>query len=179
MRRALLTALAAALAAAALLVSGIAAAAVSPVYNLTGLVTAADSTEARFVGTGSGSGGDRLVWRAELQFTSLSTDPAAPALITGGELTATSVARRSSERIEATFTGGTVTFDPVASAPGACGSQVYDVTGDIAHAGGTGSFAVRITTRSLRIFNRCIPLGATMTGTPGLKLGPSEPASEF
>ena len=72
MRRAVLSAVAVAFAAAALLITGIAAAAISPTYNVTGLGSAANSTESRLVGTGNGSSGDRLPWRADLEHTALS-----------------------------------------------------------------------------------------------------------
>ena len=88
MRRAVLSAVAVAFAAVALLITGIAAAAISPTYNVTGLGSAANSTESRLVGTGNGSTGDRLQWRADLDHSALGT--AAPATITGGTFALTS-----------------------------------------------------------------------------------------
>ena len=54
MRRAVLSAVAAAFAVVALLVTGIAAAAISPTYSINGIGTAANPTQTRLVGTGVG-----------------------------------------------------------------------------------------------------------------------------
>jgi hypothetical protein len=163
----------------ALLVAGIAAAAISPSYNLNGFGAGSSATEDSFFGSGAGSGGDRLLWRASIEHTPLSTDPAAPAEITGGSLSATSLGRGGGGTIDATFTGGTVTLDPDSSGRGMCGRQVFDVAGDLAYEGGTGSFTVQLTQQRIRFFNRCLTLLSNVSGAPGLTLTPSGPVDEF
>jgi hypothetical protein len=172
MHRALLSALVAGLATAALLVTGIAAAAISPTYNVTGFVTAATSTHGSLAGTGSGSGGDRLVWGAEVDYTALSTDPAAPAAITGGTFSATSRGggRGGAVQLAGQFTGGTVTYDSALSSRATCGTQVYDVDATLAFEGWTGTFSAQITQRQLRLFGRCFTILVTVSGQPGLVL---------
>src|SRR5262245_50734827 len=88
MRRAVLSAVAAGFAAAALLVTGIAAAAISPSYSVSGLGAATDPDVFRLAGTGDGSGRDKLTWRADLEHGALSATT--PAAITGGSFTLSS-----------------------------------------------------------------------------------------
>jgi hypothetical protein len=173
MRKALLSAVAVGVVAAALLVTGIAAAAVSPVYSLTGFVTAASSNQGSFFGTGAGSGGDRLMWRASLDHTGLSTDPAAPAEITGGSLAATSMGRGGAGPLDGTVTGGTVTFNAELSSRAVCGTQVWDVEAAVALEGFEGTLSLRVTERRMRLFGtRCLSIMANVTGAPGLTLTP-------
>jgi hypothetical protein len=175
MRRATLSAAVAALAAAALLVAGIAAAAVSPTYGINGIGTAANPTETRLVGTGSGSGGDRLTWNAELEHTALGTG--APATITGGSLSAASRGggRGGSTRLEGAFTGGTITFNAALSSRATCGDVVYDVDGALGFDGWTGTFTGQLTQKRIRVLNRCFALMSSVSGSPGLTLTPVAP----
>jgi hypothetical protein len=171
MRRAVLSAVAAGVSAAALLMTGIAAAAVSPSYSMRGIGSAANPTSTRLVGTGSGSSGDRLTWRVDLDHTALVADPAAPATITGGDLTAAS---RGSGSIQlgGVFTGGTITYDAARSSRSTCGDVVYDVVGDIALDGWTATFTVFLTQNRIRIAGRCLALIESASGAPGLTLTP-------
>src|SRR4029079_2235486 len=130
MRRAVLSAVAAAFAVVALLVTGIAAAAISPTYSINGIGTAANPTETRLVGTGSGSNGDRLTWNADLEHTALGT---AAATITGGTLTAAARGggRGGQIQLGGTFTGGTVSYNAALSSRATCGDVVYDIDGTV------------------------------------------------
>ena len=179
MRLAPLATIAAGLAAAALLAAGTAAAAISPSYAVTGIEVAATSTQGTFVGTGTGSGGDRLAWSAVVVHTVLSTNPATPATITGGSLNALSYGTGSPAALTGTFTGGTVTYDAALSSPAACGNQVYDVAGSLALASGgvtgTGTFTVLLTHYRIALLGRCVTIGATVTGAPGLTVTPEQP----
>ena len=172
MRRAVLSATAAAFAAAALLVTGIAAAVVSPTYGINGIGTAANPTATRLVGTGSGSGGDRLTWNADLEHTALAAG--ATATITGGSLSATSRGggRGGATQLGGEFTGGTITYNAEQSSRATCGDVVYDVDGTVAFDGWTGTFTGQLTQKRLRVFNRCFPLLSSMSGSPGLTLTP-------
>jgi hypothetical protein len=177
MRRAVLSAVAAGFAAAALLVTGIAAAAISPTYGINGVGTAANPTETRLVGTGSGSGGDRLTWNADLEHTALGTG--APATITGGSLTAASRGggRGGSIQLGGVFTGGTVTYNAAMSSRATCGDVVYDVAGTVAFDGWTGAFTGRLTQNRIRVLNRCFTLMSQISGAPGLTLTPASPSA--
>jgi hypothetical protein len=179
MRRALLSAVAAGLSAAALLVTGIAAAAVSPTYTVNGLSTAASSSQTSFFGSGFGSGGDRLLWQATVQHGPLGTDPSSPAAITGGSFELSSLAGRAgTTRLTGTFTGGTVIYDAAHSSPAPCGNAVYDVAADLSFDGWTGVLSVEVTVRSLRFFGMCFPLIATVSGAPGLTMTPASTGTE-
>jgi hypothetical protein len=161
MRRARLTTVAAGLAAAALLVTGVGAAAISPAYNVAGIEVAVTPTQGTFIGSGTGSGGDKLVWKAIVDHTGLSPN----ATITGGSFAAISHGDGLST-LTGTFTGGTVTLVE----PGLpCGNQVYDVDGtlDLASgdAVGTGTFDVQLTHHRISLFGRCITFAATVRGT--------------
>jgi hypothetical protein len=155
-----------------LLVTGIAAAAISPTYSVNGIGSAASSLEFRFIGIGAGSGGDRLTWRTNLDHTLLSPNPATPASITGGTLTAASRGGGTNQ-LNGEFTGGTITFNPALSSPRPCGDEVYDVTGTVELDGWTGTFTVQLTQNRLRLLGRCFNLTATVTGSPGLTLTPA------
>jgi hypothetical protein len=173
MRRALLSAVAAGVVAAALLVTGIAAAAVSPFYSLNGFVTAVSANEASFAGMGAGSGGDRVVWRASLQHTGLPRDPAAPAEITGGDLAATSFGRGGAGQLDGAVWGGTVTYNDALSSRAVCGDRVYDVEAMVVLAGLEGTLSLRVTENRVRLGrDRCMSLAARVTGNPGLTLTP-------
>jgi hypothetical protein len=158
--------------AAALLVLGAAWAAVSPTYTVSGFEVAATSVEGTFVGTGSGSGGDNLIWRAVVAHTPVSTNPATPAAITGGSLVAVSYGPGSISTLTGTFTGGTVTYNPALSSSAACGVQVFNVSGNLALAAGaqtgTGTFQVFLTHYRASLFGRCVTFAATVRGAPGL-----------
>ena len=171
MRRAF-SALATSLACAAVLVTAVAAAAISPSYNVFGIETAATATQGTFVGTGLGTGGDGLIWRAVVDHTALSTNPATPAAITGGTLAAVSFGDVRTP-FNGTFTGGTVTYDPARSSSAACGNQVYDVDGTLALGVGTGAFSVYLTHYRAQLFGRCITLAASVAGAPGLTITPT------
>jgi hypothetical protein len=180
MRRALLSAVAAGFAAAALLVTGIAAAAVSPVYSTTGFLTGASANQASFFGTGTGSGGDRLMWGATFVHTGLPTASSASAEITGGELAATSMGRGGAGPLDGTVMGGTVTYNAELSSSAVCGNQVYDVEATVALEGFEGTFSLRVTEHRLRLFGtRCLSLTASVTGVPGLTLTPTVSGPEF
>ena len=172
MRSAPLATIAVTVAAAALLVTGTAGAAISSQYTVTGVEVAATSTEGTFVGSGTGSGGDQLAWKAVVDHTALSTDPATPATITGGSLAAASFGNGSLASLAGAFTGGSVTYDVARSSPAPCGNRVYDVVGNLAltsgGATGTGTFSVFLTHYRIALFGRCVTIGATVTGTPGL-----------
>jgi hypothetical protein len=161
------------LTAAALLAAGSAGAAISPAYTVTGLEIAATSTQGSFVGTGTGSTGDALAWSAVVQHTVLSMNPATPATITGGSLNALSLGGGAAS-LTGTFTGGSVTYDPTLSSPATCGNQVYDVVGSLALASGgatgTGVFQVTLTHLRISLFGRCVTIGASVTGAPGLTI---------
>jgi hypothetical protein len=175
MRRASISAIAAGLAAVTLLVTALAAAALSPAYNVVGVETAATATQGTFVGTGRGSGGDALLWKAVVDHTALSTDPATPASITGGTLDALSVGGGELTPLNGTFTNGTITFDPARSSTAACGNQVYDVEGSLALNAGTGAFSVFLTHHRVRVLGRCVTFAASVVGAPGLTITPSGP----
>jgi hypothetical protein len=168
-RRSLVAAL---VAATALVVAGAVAAAISPSYNVVGVEVAVTPTEGTFVGTGIGSTGDKLAWKAIVGHTLLSTDPLAPATITGGSLAALSVAPGSVDTLTGTFTGGKVTYNQALSSSAPCGNQVFDVAGSLALASGsstgTGTFEVLLTHHRATIFGRCITFAATVRGAPGL-----------
>jgi hypothetical protein len=172
MRRAFI-ATASCLASAALLVTAVAAAAISPSYNVVGVETAFTPMQGTFVGTGLGSGGDGLIWKAVVDHTALSTDPATPASITGGTLAALSFEAGERVPFGGTFTGGTITYDPARSSPAACGNQVYDVDGTLALDVGTGAFSVFLTHHRVRLFGRCITFAASVVGVPGLTITPT------
>jgi hypothetical protein len=164
--------IAAGLAAAALLVTGVAVAAISSTYTVSGIEVAATSTEGTFVGSGTGSDGDSLLWRAVVVHEPLSTTT--PASITpGGSLAALSYGD-GLRTLTGTFTGGTVTYDTALSSPAPCGNQVYDVEGSLNLASGasigTGAFEVYLTHYRIRLFGRCITVGATVSGAPGLSV---------
>jgi hypothetical protein len=152
----------------------VAAAAISPSYDVVGIETAATATQGTFVGTGLGSADDKLIWRAVVDHTALSTNPATPATITGGTLEALSFGDGLTP-FDGTFTGGTVTFDPARSSTAACGNQVYDVRGTLALDVGTGAFSVFLTHHRVRLLGRCITFAATVAGAPGLTITPSSP----
>jgi hypothetical protein len=174
MRRALIAAVAAALASVALVVA-VAAAAISPSYDVVGIETAVTPTQGTFVGTGLGSGGDGLIWKAVVDHTALSTNPSAPASITGGTLAALSFQNGERLPFGGVFTGGTVTYDPARSSSAACGNQVFDVEGTLALDVGTGAFSVYLTHYRVRLFGRCITFAASVAGAPGLTITPSSP----
>ena len=121
----------------ALLVTGIAAAAISPTYSINGIGTAANPTQTRLVGTGSGSNGDRLTWHAELEHTALGTG--AP-----DDHGRHAVGRvpwrrpRRSIQLGGTFTGGTITYNAARSSRATCGDVVYDVAGTSSSTAGRG-----------------------------------------
>jgi hypothetical protein len=172
MRSAPLATIVVCIAAAVLVVAGAAGAAVSSQYAVTGVEVAATSTEGTFIGSGRGSGGDQLAWKTVVDHTQLSTNPATPAAITGGSLTAVSFGNGSLDTLTGTFTGGSVTYDTARSSPAPCGNQVYDVAGNLALASGaatgTGTFSVYLTHYRIALFGRCVTVGATVSGTPGL-----------
>jgi hypothetical protein len=172
MRRTRLAMIAAGLVAATALVTGVAAAAISSTYVVSGVEVAATSTEGTFVGTGAGSGGDNLLWKAVVDHTPLSSNPATPAAITGGSLAATSYGNGSLTTLAGVFTGGSVTYDAALSSSSPCGNQVYDVAGALALASGsstgTGTFDVYLTHYRVFLFGRCITYAATVKGAPGL-----------
>jgi hypothetical protein len=163
---------AAVLASAALVAVAAAWAAISPTYTVAGVEVAVTPQEGTFVGVGTGSTGDKLVWKAVVGHTPLSTDPASPATVTGGSLTAASLFEDTITPLTGTFTGGTITFDPALSSSTACGKQVFDVSGTLALAGGsstgTGSFDVLLTHHRVSLFGRCITFAASVHGAPGL-----------
>jgi hypothetical protein len=173
MRLAPLSTIAAGAAAAALLASGSAGASISPAYAVTGLEVAATPTQGTFVGVGTGSTGDRLAWSAVVQHTVLSTNPATPATIVGGSLNALSLGGGAAS-LTGAFTGGSVTYDQTLSSPAACGNQVYDVVGSLALASGgatgTGVFEVTLTHYRISLLGRCVTIGASVAGAPGLTL---------
>jgi hypothetical protein len=141
---------------------------------VTGLEVAATSTQGTFVGTGTGTTGDTLAWSAVVQHTVLSTNPATPATITGGSLNALSVGGGAAATLSGTFTGGTVTYDATLSSPAACGNQVYDVRGTLAVSGGgvtgIGLFQVTLTHFRISLLGRCVTIGASVAGAPGLAI---------
>ena len=162
-------------AAALVAVAAVAAwAAISPTYTVAGIEVAATPLEGTFVGAGTGSSGDKLVWKTVVGHTPLSTNPATPATITGGSLVAASYFDGALTPLTGTFTGGTVTFDPALSSGAACGTQVFEVSGRLAVASGastgTGSFDVNLTHYRVSLFGRCITFAATVRGAPGLSL---------
>jgi hypothetical protein len=158
--------------AAALLVAGTAGAALSSTFNVTGVEIAATSTEGTFVGAGSGDGGDTLLWKTVVDHTPLGTNPATPATITGGSLSAESAQDGELTILAGVFTGGSVTYDAARSSTAPCGNQVYDVSGNLAltsdGATGTGRFSVLLTHYRIALFGRCITYGASVTGPQGL-----------
>jgi hypothetical protein len=165
-------AIAAAAVVTALVAAGAGASAISSAYSVTGVEVAATSVEGTFVGTGAGTGGDTLLWKAVVDHTPLSTNPASPATITGGSLAATSLGASGLATLSGSFTGGTVAYDPARSSSAPCGNQVYDVTGNLALASGsstgTGTFQVYLTHYRISFFGSCITFAASVTGTPGL-----------
>ena len=164
MHRALLSAVAAALAAAALLVTGIAAAAISPNYSVNGLGTAAGSNGTRLIGSGSGSTGDRLTWTADIEHAALGTGTTP---ITGGTLSAVSRGGGSSQ-LGGTFTGGTIAYDAARSSRSTCGDVVYDVVGNLEFDGWTGTFTAFVTQNRIRVLGRCFALTSTASGALSL-----------
>ena len=177
MRRAVLSAVAAGFAVVALLVTGIAAAAISPTYSINGIGTAANPAQTRVVGTGAGSNGDRLTWNADLEHTVLG---AGVSTITGGTLTAASRGggRGGQIQLGGAFTGGTVTYNAARSSRATCGDVVYDVAGTLEFDGWTGTFTGQLTQNRIRVLNRCFTLMSNVTGSPGLTLTPAAPATE-
>jgi len=139
--------------------------AASSSYAVSGLEIAATSTQGTFVGTGTGSGGDRLAWRAVVEHTQLSLDPASPAVITGGTLTGVTYGSGSLATLTGAFTGGTVTYDTSRSSPASCSTQVFEVDGDLALSTGPGSFEATLTHYRLNLLGRCITIGASVIGT--------------
>jgi hypothetical protein len=137
-----------------------AAAAASDSYAVTGLETAATSTQGTFVGRGAGSSGDRAVWRAVVIHQSLSSSClAAGCPITGGTL---KLATDRFEVVSGTFTSGAVTL--ASEAPG-CGTQVFSVAGTLATTGGAGTFTVSLTHYRALIFGQCTAFAATVAGS--------------
>ncbi len=147
--------------------------AASSTYGITGLEIAATSTQGTFVGTGTGETGDRLAWKAVVQHSQLSLDPSAPAVITGGALTGATYGGGSLDTLAGAFTGGTVTYDVTRSSSTPCGTQVFDVDGNLALASGPGSFQATLTHYRLDLIGHCVTVGASVTGT--LKLSGSNP----
>jgi len=173
MRRALLSAVAAGLSAAALLTTGIAAASISPSYSVNGIGSAVSTLEFRLVGNGAGSTGGRLSWKAALDHDLLSSDPASPASVTGGTVNVTAHGGGPSDQLDGVFTGGTITFDPALSSTRPCGDQVYDVDATAQFDGWTGELTVRLTQSRVGIAGRCFSLTTRVSGDPGLTLTPT------
>src|SRR5262249_9476036 len=122
-----------------------AVASLSTSYSVTGIETAATSTQGTFVGSANGSNGDDAVWQAVVIHLPLSQSCYNPGCsIIGGTF---SVVNEQLEAITGDFASGTITL--IRQAPG-CGVQVFSVVGlltDVSPTvtGGPSTFSVTLT----------------------------------
>jgi hypothetical protein len=168
MRRSLRTILTGVVAAASLatLPAAAEAAPASTTFQVQGAEIAFTSTRGTFVGRGVGNAGDRGGWKAVVDHTPLSSQPAS---ITGGRFTMATVSSTfTTDFVAGTFTGGTISVvDPGLG----CTNQTFDVSGDLGgvttstSSAGTGSFDVLLTHYRVRLFGNCVSYAATVTGT--------------
>jgi hypothetical protein len=168
MRRSLGTITAAAVVGVALVVLPAAAVAApaSTTFQIRGAEVAFTSTRGTFVGYGSGNASEGSAWKAVVDHTPLSSQPAS---ITGGRFTmGTLTLAPSADFVSGAFTEGTITE----TNPGIdCTKQTFRVSGTLADvststtSGGTGLFDVVLTHHRSSFFGRCVTYAATVSGS--------------
>lgn len=142
------------------------AAPASSMFQVVGTEIAFTSTEGTFVGTALGNAGDTGTWKAVVDHTSLSS---LPATITGGSFRMSTVSPSlSTDSVQATFTGGTIS---VVNPGLGCTKQTFAVSGNLGSvatstsSGGSGLFGVLLTHYRVSLFGQCLTYAASVTGT--------------
>ena len=168
MRRSLGTITAAAVTAVGLVVLPAAAVAApaSKTFQIKGVELAFTSTRATFVGYGEGSASEGSAWKAVVDHTPLSSQPAS---ITGGRFSMGTLSLApSADFAVGTFTGGTITeVDPGVG----CTKQTFRVSGTAGNvststtSGGSGVFDVLLTHHRSSFFGNCVTYAATVKGS--------------
>jgi hypothetical protein len=149
---------------------GVAGAAVSPTYAVSGAEYSATSTEGKFAGYALGSTGDTALWNADVEHQALSagcySGPPGCAIVPGGSIT---LATSHGDDVAGSFTGGSITLVRQASG---CGKQVFHIVGALATNVGAATFDVALTHYRTSVFGLCVTYGATVgpdaaDGIPG------------
>ena len=168
MRRSLGTITAAAVTAVGLVVLPAAtmAAPASTTFQIKGIEFAFTSTRGTFVGYGHGPVSEGSAWKAVVNHTPLSSQPAS---ITGGRFSMGTLSLApSADFVVGTFTGGTIR--EVNTGAG-CTNQTFRFSGTVGNvststtSGGSGVFAVRLTHRRSSFFGSCVTYVATVRGS--------------
>jgi hypothetical protein len=145
----------------------VAVASVSSSYAVTGIETAATSTQGTFVGTATGSNGDDAVWQAVVVHHPLMPGcylSVQGCSITGGTF---SLVNEQVETITGDFASGSITL--LRQAPG-CGVQVFSVVGILTdvhtptETGGNGTFSVTLTHFRALYHGQCTTFFAKVSG---------------
>jgi hypothetical protein len=142
------------------------AAPASTTFQIRGAEIAFTSTRGTFVGYGSGNADEGSAWKAVVDHTPLSSQPAS---ITGGRFSMGTVSLApSADFVVGTFTGGTITTIN----PGiGCTKQTFRVSGTVGNvststtSGGTGLFDVVLTHHRMSVFGNCVTYAATVSGS--------------
>ncbi|MGZ5422762.1 MAG: hypothetical protein ACXWDF_11380 [Aeromicrobium sp.] len=142
-------------------------AAVSHSYAINGIEVWATVTVGTFVGTATGSRGDKATWQAAIEHT--------PETIPSGRITGGYARLLTSELtfINGRFTGGRLRL--LDDGEGACGDLTHKVRGKLggvtrsdSSVVGTGLFVGRLVHYRVSVFGNCIPYAATASGTISL-----------
>jgi hypothetical protein len=168
MRRSLGTITAAAVTAVGLVVLPAAAMAApaSTTFQIKGVELAFTSMRGTFVGYGHGPASEGSAWKAVVNHTPLSSQPAS---ITGGRFSMGTLSLApSADFVVGTFTGGTIRK---VSAGAGCTNQTFRFSGTVGNvststtSGGSGVFAVLLTHRRSSFFGNCVTYAATVRGS--------------
>jgi hypothetical protein len=152
------------------LLPGVARAAVSSTYTVSGIEYSATSTEGKFAGYAIGSSGDTALWNADVKHEPLSASCylSGCLIVPGGSI---ALATSGGDTVSASFTGGSITFVRQDSG---CAKQIFHVVGEVATGlgDGTATFDVALTHYRKSIFGVCVTYGATIgpdttDGIPG------------
>jgi len=138
---------------------GVAAAASTVTYAVSGFEYAATPTVGSFAGAAA-TPDDFGTWQATVVHGPLPVDQGGTASVTGGTFGLDGQARDLAGGID----GGTIMLLTTST----CGRQTYSVTGHLTLApSGTGdaTFAMLLTHYRLRLFGRCISYAATVQGS--------------
>jgi hypothetical protein len=152
------------------LLPGVAGAAVSSTYKVSGFEYSATSTEGSFAGRAVGSSGDAALWNADVKHEALSSSCllSGCSILPGGSI---ALATSGGGTVGGSFTGGSITL---VRQDGGCGKQIFHVVGEVAtnFGDGTATFDVALTHYRASLFGHCVTYSATIgrdatDGIPG------------